>query len=453
MKKLKAENKLWQSKNLKSDSETRVLKFTTANDKIYDLLLVPFDILGSIAHAKMLCDVGLLSKNEFKKIHLELKKLYKLASTNKFKIDKNVEDVHSAVEIILTSKIGEAGKKLHTGRSRNDQALLDICLYLRSETKNIVALSQILFNQLIALSEKNKNVFLPGYTHLQVAMPSSFGLWFASFAESLIDDLNLFHAAYYSIDKNPLGSAAGFGSSFPISREKTTNYLGFSQIRVNSANAQLSRGKIEKTFAVALSGLAFTLSKFSMDVTLYLSQNFGFLSLPNDLTTGSSIMPHKKNPDLFELVRAKCNRVIATPNELSLLINNLPSGYHRDFQLSKEIIFPAISSMKEVLDILNFVLPKLIVNKNISSDERYKYIYSVEAINELVKDGISFRDAYRLVADKISSGGFLPKTKSKQTHIGSVDNLSNHLLVNEFKNKIKQFNFDRAENALKKLLG
>lgn len=453
MKKLKAENKLWQSKNLKSDSETRVLKFTTANDKIYDLLLVPFDILGSIAHAKMLCDVELLSKNEFKKIHLELKKLYKLASTNKFKIDKNVEDVHSAVEIILTSKIGEAGKKLHTGRSRNDQALLDICLYLRSETKNIVALSQTLFNQLIALSEKNKNVFLPGYTHLQVAMPSSFGLWFASFAESLIDDLNLFHAAYYSIDKNPLGSAAGFGSSFPISREKTTNYLGFSQIRVNSANAQLSRGKIEKTFAVALSGLAFTLSKFSMDVTLYLSQNFGFLSLPNDLTTGSSIMPHKKNPDLFELVRAKCNRVIATPNELSLLINNLPSGYHRDFQLSKEIIFPAISSMKEVLDILNFVLPKLIVNKNISSDERYKYIYSVEAINELVKDGISFRDAYRLVADKISSGGFLPKTKSKQTHIGSVDNLSNHLLVNEFKNKIKQFNFDRAENALKKLLG
>jgi argininosuccinate lyase len=417
--------KLWQKENT-SVSEL-IEKFTVGRDKEFDSLLAKYDVQGSIAHVTMLGEVGLMTKEESAKAIDALKQIAKEIEDGKFSIGDDVEDVHSQVEFLLTERVGDIGKKIHSGRSRNDQVAVDIKLYLRAEVLNIKEEVKQLFDLLIKQSEKYKDKLLPGYTHLQIAMPSSFGLWFGAYAESLVDDLEVLASAYHVTNKNPLGSGAGYGSSFPLNRTLTTQLLNFSALNYNSVYAQMSRGKTEKIVSMGLSCIAATLSKLSMDCCLYLNQNFGFISFPSELTTGSSIMPHKKNPDVFELIRAKCNRIQSIPNELTLLLNNLPSGYHRDLQLTKEILFPAIEELKACMQLARLMLSNIEIKDNILADEKYKYLFSVEAVNELVNKGIPFREAYQQVGNQIEKGEFsFDFSKGlHHTHEGSIGNLCN----------------------------
>ena len=432
-------SKLWSKEN--TSTSALIEAFTVGHDKDFDILLAEYDVLGSLAHTEMLESVGLLGKNDLQLIQQGLQQILAEIRAGSFRIDDNVEDVHSQVEGLLTQRIGEAGKKIHSGRSRNDQVAVDIKLYLRAQVLAIKDESNALFQQLIGLSEKYKDKLLPGYTHLQIAMPSSFGLWFGAYAESLVDDLEMLAAAYQVSNKNPLGSGAGYGSSFPLNREMTTRILHFRTLNYNSVYAQMSRGKTEKIVAAALASVAATLSKFAMDCTLYINQNFGFISFPSELTTGSSIMPHKKNPDIFELIRAKCNRIQSTPNELTLLINNLPSGYHRDMQLTKEILFPAIQEGLACLRITRLMLDHIEVRDNILEDEKYKYLFSVEAVNQLVNKGIPFREAYRQVGNAIDKGEFHFDFRQQlhHTHEGSIGNLSNDKIAAEMEKVLAKF--------------
>ena len=414
--------KIWQKDA--SEINELVTKFTVGKDLDFDDRLAKYDVLGNIAQAKMLAKVGLISNEEAGQLVDVLNGILVTIENGSFEIDKTAEDIHSQIEAILIEKLGDTGKKIHTGRSRNDQVLLDIKLYLLDEIRNISEEVNQLFTTLLGLAEQHKAVLMPGYTHFQIAMPSSFGLWFSAYAESLVDDVELLLASKNIINKNPLGSAAGFGSSFPLDRESTTTDLGFGGLNYNSVYAQMTRGKSEKILASALAVLAGTLSRFSYDVCLYLSQNFDFISFPKQFTTGSSIMPHKKNPDIFELVRGRCNRIQALPNEMMLLTSNLPSGYHRDMQLTKEVLFPAIDSLKECLEILNYTLPNISVNDGILNDPKYQYLFSVEKINDVVKNGASFRDAYVQIGNEIEKGEFSYEVSElNHTHKGSIGNL------------------------------
>jgi len=413
--------KLWD-KGFSTDE--KIDFFTVGNDRELDLVLAKYDVIGSRAHAAMLHKIGLLSEVEWKSVEKELNALLEAIAQGEFEIESQFEDVHSKVEYLLTQKLGDTGKKIHTARSRNDQVLVDVHLYLKEELEEIRKEIKMLFDQLIKLAEKHKSVLMPGYTHFQVAMPSSFGLWFSAYAESLIDDVYMLQAAMKVTDQNPLGSAAGYGSSFPIDREHTTKTLGFADLKYNSVAAQMSRGKTEKSVAFALSSVAGTLSKFAMDICLYMSQNFGFVSFPDELTTGSSIMPHKKNPDVFELIRGKCNKIQALPYELTLITSNLPSGYHREFQLLKEGLIPAIQNLKSCLEIFTFSLKSIRVKDDILQDSKYDYLFTVEEVNELVQQGIPFRDAYKIVGQKIEKGEFQPQKEVNHKHIGSIGNLA-----------------------------
>jgi argininosuccinate lyase len=431
--------KLWQKE---STSVSEIIeKFTVGRDKEFDLLLAKYDVQGSIAHVTMLGEIGLMTKEESQKAIAGLDEILEDIHASRFTIHDNIEDIHSQVEFLLTQKIGDIGKKIHSGRSRNDQVAVDIKLYLREEILKIKEETKKLFDLLLAQSEKFKSKLIPGYTHLQIAMPSSAGLWLGAYAESLVDDLEMLAASYSIVNKNPLGSGAGYGSSFPLNRKRTTELLNFSTLNWNSVYAQMSRGKTEKITAIGLSGIASTLSKLSMDCCLYLNQNFGFISFPNELTTGSSIMPHKKNPDVFELIRAKCNRIQSIPNELTLLINNLPSGYHRDMQLTKEILFPAIEELKACLQLMQLMLSNMEVKENILDDAKYRYLFSVEAVNEFVNKGIPFRDAYQQVGNQIDKGNFQfdYKKQLQHTHEGSIGNLCNDEIAAEMKEVLKKF--------------
>lgn len=418
--------KLWQKEGNEAGEWSRIVEtFTVGRDLEFDILLAEHDVLGSLAHTQMLQSIGLLTAEELASIHSGLNAILEEICAGRFSLEPGVEDVHSQVELQLTRSIGETGKKIHSGRSRNDQVLLDIKLFLRASLRQTAAHIQALFERLQSLSEAHRERLLPGYTHFQIAMPSSFGLWFGAYAESLCDDMEMLLAAFRIADKNPLGSGAGYGSSFPLQRKMTTELLGFSDLNYNVVYAQMTRGKAEKAVAMALSSVAATLSKLAYDVCLYMNQNFGFITFPDALTTGSSIMPHKKNPDVFELVRAKCNRIQALPNELTLLTNNLPSGYHRDLQLSKEILFPAIAEMDNCLEMTEFMLRHIIVKDGILDDEKYLHLFSVEAVNELVLAGLPFRDAYRQVGQAIEKGKFSAPARLNHTHEGSIGRLCN----------------------------
>lgn len=432
--------KLWQKKTNNSSStiQKRIEEFTIGSDKQWDLYLAAADVKGSLAHAAMLQSIGLLTAEELLQLQDGLREISKSIEGGKFIIEEGVEDVHSQIEIILTRNKGEVGKKIHSGRSRNDQSLLDIKLFVKQEIKTISQKTKVLFDLLISLSEKYKNVLMPGYTHMQLAMPSSFGLWFGAYAESLSDDLELLIAAFNVANKNPLGSGAGYGSSFSLDRQQTTSLLEFESMNYNVIYAQMTRGKVEKITSMALASIGATLSKLSMDVCLYMNQNFGFISFADELTTGSSIMPHKKNPDVFELIRAKCNRIQALPNELTLLINNLPSGYHRDMQLTKECLFPAIIELNNCLDIIVLMLENIRIKTDLLSDEKYKNLFSVEEVNKLVLSGVSFRDAYKEVAEHIENKTFQPETQLNHIHEGSMGNLCNDKIKSEFDKKLKK---------------
>lgn len=411
--------KLWE-KETKTDK--LIEQFTVGKDRELDLKIAPYDVIASMAHANMLSKVGLITHEESDQLIKVLEEIGELLSKDEFKINEGVEDIHSQIEFYLTEKLGETGKKIHTARSRNDQVLTAIKLYLKNELKEIEGLSKELEIIFYSLSKEHKTKLMPGYTHFQIAMPSSFGLWFGAYGESLEEDIEIIKAAYKICDKNPLGSGAGFGSSFNIDRNFTTQEMGFAQLNENSVYAQMTRGKTEKIVAMALSNVAATLSKFSYDVCLYLSQNFGFISFPEQFTTGSSIMPHKKNPDVFELIRAKCNLLQGLPNQFTLLTNNLPSGYHRDMQLTKEVLFPAIDTMKDCLQILIHIIPSIEIKNDILQDKKYDYLFSVEEVNKLVIAGKPFREAYQTIADQIKSGTFAPDKKIEHTHIGSIGN-------------------------------
>ncbi len=412
--------KLWD-KGFSTDK--KIDHFTVGNDRELDLLLAKYDVIASTAHAKMLGKIGLLSEEEAASLVDELENIESSIEKGTFTIEDSFEDMHSKIEFLLTEKLGDTGKKIHTARSRNDQVLVAMHLYLKDELTEIKSQTKALFDLLMDLAETHKAILLPGYTHLQIAMPSSFGLWFSAYAESLIDDLYFIDTAYKIADQNPLGSAAGYGSSFPIDRTFTTEEMGFKTQKYNVVAAQMGRGKVEKATAFGMASIAATLSKMAMDICLYMSQNFDFISFPDELTTGSSIMPHKKNPDVFELIRAKCNKLQAVPNQLTLVINNLPSGYHRDLQLVKEIIVPAIQDMKACLEILTFSLKEIRVNKNILEDPKYDYLFSVDTLNELVQNGMPFRDAYKKMGQEIQEGTFTPKRNISHSHEGSLGNL------------------------------
>lgn len=412
--------KLWE-KGIPTDKQ--IEQFTVGNDRELDLVLARYDAVGSIAHAKMLGQIGLLTTAETDSLVTALNEIIFDIEKGNFIIEDSFEDVHSKIEYLLTAKLGDAGKKIHTARSRNDQVLVDVHLYLKDVIADLKEQVRSLFDLMMESAEKYQNVLLPGYTHLQIAMPSSFGMWFSAYAESLIDDITMLNAALQVVDQNPLGSAAGYGSSFPINRTHTTEELGFKTLKYNAVAAQMSRGKSEKILAFAMSSVAATLSKFSMDVCLYMSQNFDFISLPAHLTTGSSIMPHKKNPDVFELIRGKCNKIQALPYEITLITNNLPSGYHRDLQLLKEGLFPAIQNLKACLDIAIFSIKDIKVKDNILADKKYDYLFTVDSLNEMVVAGIPFRDAYKAVAEQLENGTFQSPKETKHTHEGSINNL------------------------------
>jgi argininosuccinate lyase len=442
-------NKLWQ----KSVTVNELVEnFTVGRDREFDLQMAAFDVLGSLAHTQMLASIGLMSADDLQLVQKELKNIYRDIEDGKFTIAQEVEDVHSQVELLLTQRIGDAGKKIHSGRSRNDQVLVDLKLFFRHELQQVVEETDKLFRLLIELSNKHKDVLLPGYTHLQVAMPSSFGLWFGAYAESLTDDLEMVLAAYKITNKNPLGSAAGYGSSFPLNRTLTTQLLGFESLNYNVVYAQMGRGKTERVIAQALSSVAATLAKMAMDQALYLSQNFAFVSYPDTLTTGSSIMPHKKNPDVWEIMRGKCNRLQSLPTDVAMMTVNLPSGYHRELQLLKELLFPAFTDLKDCLHMATFMLQNITVNTDILNDPKYAYLFSVEEVNRQVLSGVPFRDAYKQVGAAIEKGEFKPDKQVNHTHEGSIGNLGNEQIAAAMDKLIKNFDFGKVGEAVGKLL-
>ena len=442
--------KLWQKE---TGSKKEVESFTIGRDPEYDILLAPFDVIGSMAHAQMLSTIGLLSAEENEILQRGLKDIHQEIQEGKFAIAPGVEDVHSQVEFLLTERYGDVGKKLHSGRSRNDQVLVDLKLYYRAEIKGLVKDSIELFDLLIELAEKHKGDLMPGYTHTQLAMPSSFGLWFSSFAEGLSEDMGLLKAAFDLANKNPLGSAAGYGSSFPLNRTMTTELLGFGDLHHNVINAQNSRGKTERTLAFAMAGIAATLNRMASDVCIFMNQHFAFISFPDDLTTGSSIMPHKKNPDVFELIRAKTNQIQAIPNTVTLLLTNTTTGYHRDLQLLKEEIFPGIETLKSCLRMTSFMLNSIKVKENILTDQFYKHLFSVEVVNDLVLKGRPFRDAYKQVGMDIESDNFAPdQTKLNHTHEGSIGNLDLQAIEKKMHNAVNLFNFQSIDQAINRML-
>lgn len=442
-------SKIWQKT---IDVNELVENFTIGHDREFDQQMAAFDVLGSLAHTQMLQSIGLMSAHDLQLVQHELKNIYHDIEAGKFTIAPGVEDVHSQVELLLTQRIGDAGKKIHSGRSRNDQVLVDLKLFFRHQLQQVVEQTEKLFSLLITLSEKHKAVLLPGYTHLQVAMPSSFGLWFGAYAESLTDDLEMVLAAYKITNKNPLGSAAGYGSSFPLNRTLTTQLLGFDSLNYNVVYAQMGRGKTERIIAQALSAIAATLAKMAMDQALYLSQNFAFVSYPDTLTTGSSIMPHKKNPDVWEIIRGKCNRLQALPNDVAMITANLPSGYHRELQLLKELLFPAFTDLTNCLQMATFMLQNITVNADILTDPKYTYLFSVEEVNRMVLSGTPFRDAYKQVGLAIEKGEFNPHKQVNHTHEGSIGNLGNKEITAAMDKVLKSFDFEKVASAIKNLV-
>ena len=442
--------KLWE-KNIQVDHEVDL--FTVGKDREMDLYLAKYDVLGSMAHITMLESIGLLTSEELHLLLAELKRIYAVAEAGEFVIEEGVEDVHSQVELKLTRQLGDIGKKIHSGRSRNDQILLDLKLFTRAEIQRIVSLVQALFDVLQAQSERYREVLLPGYTHLQIAMPSSFGLWFGAYAESLVDDLQLLQAAYRVCNRNPLGSAAGYGSSFPLNRRMTTELLGFDSLDYNVVYAQMGRGKMERTVAFALAGIAGTLSKLAFDACMFNSQNFGFIKLPDQFTTGSSIMPHKKNPDVFELTRAKCNKIQGLPNQITLICNNLPSGYFRDLQIIKEVFLPSFDELADCLRMVTHMMREVKVNEHILDDERYAPIFSVEEVNRLVLSGVPFRDAYKQVGLEIEAGKFVANKQIHHTHEGSIGNLCTAEIAALMQQVVDGFRFEQVNTAEQTLLG
>ncbi|MDD3108445.1 MAG: argininosuccinate lyase [Alistipes sp.] len=436
--------KLWQKSN---DVNKEVERFTVGRDREMDLYLAEADVLGSLAHTRMLTSIGLLPQEDLEQVQSELKKIYHEILDGKFTIEEGVEDVHSQVEFLLTQRIGEAGKKIHSGRSRNDQVLVDLRIFLRRQLKEIVGEVQVLFEKLQQLSEKYKEVLMPGYTHLQIAMPSSFGLWLGAYAESLVDDTQMLHAAYRICNKNPLGSAAGYGSSFPLNRTMTTQLLGFDTLCYNVICAQMGRGKSERIVAQALASVASTLSRLAMDNTMFLNQNFGFISYPAELTTGSSIMPHKKNPDVWEIMRGKCNLIQALPNQITMLTTNLPSGYNRDLQLLKEVLFPAIADLRSSLHMATYMLDNLSVKPHILEDPKYDYLFSVEVVNHMVLQGVPFREAYKKVGLDIEQGKFRAEKQVHHTHEGSIGNLCTAEISGLMQQIVDQFHFEHVAQA------
>ncbi len=441
--------KLWE-KNVQVDQE--VDRFTVGKDREMDLYLAKYDVLGSMAHITMLESIGLLTADELQTLLAALREIYKIAESGSFIIEEGIEDVHSQVELMLTRSLGDMGKKIHSGRSRNDQVLLDLKLFTRAQIQTLVTAVTELFEVLIAQSNRYQAVLMPGYTHLQVAMPSSFGLWFGAYAESLVDDLQMLQAAYRVCNRNPLGSAAGYGSSFPLNRQLTTDLLGFDSLDYNVVYAQMGRGKMERTVAFAMAGIAATLSKLAFDACLFNSQNFGFIKLPDQFTTGSSIMPHKKNPDVFELTRAKCNKIQGLPQQITLIANNLPSGYFRDLQIIKELFLPAFDELKDCLQMATHMMREVKVNEHILDDERYALMFSVEEVNRRVLAGVPFRDAYKQVGLEIEAGQFKPNKEVEHTHEGSIGNPCNEQITQLMQTVVKGFDFERMNNAEKQLL-
>ena len=433
--------------------DAQIERFTVGKDRELDVVLAPYDVLGTMAHITMLQEVGLLEKSELDALLPELKKIYQSAVDGSFVIEEGVEDVHSQVELMLTRKLGAVGKKVHTGRSRNDQVLVDLKLYSRGQIKKIASKVQTLFDVLQKRSEQCKDILMPGYTHLQVAMPSSFGLWFGAYAESLTSDIQMLKAAWEVANRNPLGTAAGYGSSAPLDRNLTTKLLGFADLDYNSVYAQMSRGKTERIIAMALSCIAETVGRLAYDCCLFNSQNFGFVTLPKQMTTGSSIMPHKKNPDVFELLRAHCNHISGIPGDIRLITGNLPSGYFRDMQLIKELFIPMFDEMSDCLDIACFAIENISVKEGLMDDPRYALAFSVEKVNSMAASGVPFRDAYRQVADEISDGVFSYDGTLNHTHEGSIGNLCNDQVAGRMQKITAQFNFDQVDRAVESLLG
>ena len=442
-------NKLWD-KNYSINED--IDRFTVGRDREMDMFLAKYDVLGSMAHIIMLQSVGLLEKNELNALLADLKNIYHTCERGEFVIEDDVEDVHSQVEMLLTRRLGDIGKKIHSGRSRNDQVLVDLKLFTRHEIKDIVFLVKKLFDELLQKSEQYKDVLMPGYTHLQVAMPSSFGLWFGAYAESLADDMLFLNAAWRMTNRNPLGSAAGYGSSFPLNRQMTTDLLGFDTMDYNVVYAQMGRGKTERNVAFAMSTVAGTLSKLAFDACLFNSQNFSFVKLPKECTTGSSIMPHKKNPDVFELIRAKCNKIQSLPQQIMLIMNNLPSGYFRDLQIIKEIFLPAFDELKDCLQMAIYIISEMNVNKNILDNDMYNLMFSVEEVNRLAAEGMPFRDAYKKVGLDIEAGVFVPNKNISHTHEGSIGNMCNDKIAAIMDNLLAEFTFDKVDCAEQKLL-
>lgn len=441
--------KLW-SKGFEINKE--IENFTVGRDREMDLYLAKYDVLGSMAHITMLNSIGLIADDELPLLLAELRKIYAVCEEGKFVIEDDIEDVHSQVELMLTRALGDMGKKIHSGRSRNDQVLVDLKLFTRAELKNLVEETKALFDELIGKSEENKDVLMPGYTHLQIAMPSSFGLWFGAYAESLTDDMLYLQSAYKMTNRNPLGSAAGYGSSFPLNRQMTTDLLGFDSMNYNVVYAQMGRGKMERNVAFSIAGLAGTLAKMAFDACLFNSQNFGFIKLPKECTTGSSIMPHKKNPDVFELIRAKCNKLQALPTQITLIQNNLPCGYFRDLQIIKECFLPAFEELKDCLRMCTYIISKIEVKRDILDNPMYDAIFSVEEVNKLAADGMPFRDAYKKVGLEIEAGNFVPNKDIHHTHEGSIGNLCNDRIVGLMDSIMQDFHFEKVDKAIKALL-
>ena len=442
-------NKLWE-KNFEVNKE--IERFTVGRDREMDLYLAKYDVLGSMAHITMLQSIGLLEADELAQLLAELKNIYAEAESGNFVIEDGVEDVHSQVEMLLTRKLGDMGKKIHSGRSRNDQVLVDLKLFTRDELRHIADEVKSLFDELIAKSNQYKDVLMPGYTHLQIAMPSSFGLWCGAYAESLADDMLFLQAAYKMTNRNPLGSAAGYGSSFPLNRQMTTDMLGFDTMNYNVVYAQMGRGKMERNVAFALASVAGTLAKMAFDACMFNSQNFGFIKLPDQFTTGSSIMPHKKNPDVFELTRAKCNKIQGLPNQITLIFNNLPSGYFRDLQIIKEVFLPSFDELKDCLRMVTHMMREVKVNEHILDDDKYSLLFSVEEVNRLVREGVPFRDAYKKVGLSIEAGEFVPNKEVHHTHEGSIGNLCNEEIAKLMQTVLAGFGFEKVEEAEKKLI-
>lgn len=436
--------KLWQ-KN--TDANQAVDKFTVGRDREMDIYLAEADVLGSLAHTRMLNSIGLLNDKDLEAVQRELKNIHTEIVAGRFKIEDGVEDIHSQVEFMLTERIGDAGKKIHSGRSRNDQVLVDLRIFLRRQIWEIVEDIDHLFRLLQTLSEKYKEMLMPGYTHWQIAMPSSFGLWFGAYAESLVDDTEMMHAAYRICNKNPLGSAAGYGSSFPLNRTMTTRLLGFDTLSFNVVYAQMGRGKTERILAQAMSSVAATLARLAMDNTMFLNQNFNFISYPAELTTGSSIMPHKKNPDVWELIRGKCNLIQGLPNQIAMMTTNLPLGYNRDLQLLKEVLFPAIADLRSCLQMAHYMLENISVQTDILNDPKYDYLFSVEVVNNLALNGTPFREAYKKVGLDIEAGNFKAPHTVHHTHEGSIGNLCNDQIAKLMDAQLEQFHFERVEQA------